>query len=188
MNYVLAVLCCVVATQATNVTFVEWQGCPDCTKFGDDFVARGLDKDLGVMMDFTVLYIAGHHPGVVADPQFLPFAACAQDVPRFGSNFTWYKVLNCANPGELIETCCKKVGLSETQYTAIHSCMANTTRSAALVTEMNSRAAATASDYPWSIVDGKAMPEPDTHGDNAGPTIQEICNDNWHVPEACKKQ
>ena len=186
MKFALTVLSCVVATQAlSNVTLVEWQGCPDCTKYGEGLVSKGLDKGLGPLMNMTVLFIAGHHPGIFADPQFLPFAACAQDVGG-DVDYTWYKVLTCANPGEQIETCCKKVNLPADQYTTIHSCMANTTRSATLVTDMNKRASATASDYPWAIVDGKTMPEPDTHRDDITPTIEAVCSASQSKPEACQ--
>ena len=59
-----------------NVTIIEWQGCPDCTRYGDGLVAQGLKLGLGTIMDLTVHFRSGSHPGIDSDPALQPWVAC----------------------------------------------------------------------------------------------------------------
>eukprot|EP01060_Flectonema_neradi_P031874 TRINITY_DN4947_c5_g1_i1.p1 TRINITY_DN4947_c5_g1~~TRINITY_DN4947_c5_g1_i1.p1 ORF type:complete len:192 (+),score=44.03 TRINITY_DN4947_c5_g1_i1:50-625(+) len=178
MKSFMSVLCMAsAALAAVPATLIEWQGCPDCTKYGDGLVSEGLDKKLGPLMNLTVLYIDGHHPGVKADPKFSPFAACAQHVLKTDVNYTWYSVLACANPGKTIEECESSTGFEPSRSDLVSKCIANSSLSDGLVSAMHKKASSMANDYPWAIVAGKTMPEPDTHRDDIKPFIAAVCED-----------
>ena len=176
MKSLIAMLCAVGTVSAgVPAMLIEWQGCPDCTRYGDGLVTEGLNKKLGPLMNLTVLYIDGHHPGIKADPKFSPFAACAQYVSTTDVDYSWYSVLACANPGKTISECEKSTGFNSSHSTLINNCIANSTLSGKLVTQMHSKASSLASDFPWAIVAGKTMPEPDTHDDKIKPFIDTVC-------------
>merc|ERR1719313_1261285 len=96
-------------TSSVPVRLIEWQGCPDCTKYGDGIVKHGLKKGLGTIMQFSALFSKGGHPGRNNDPNLHAWVACSNSVVGSSdSNYAWYQVAqhrpSDAGPG-LVAAC-----------------------------------------------------------------------------------
>lgn len=140
------------------------------------------------MLDLQLLFIAGSHPGVPVIKEMQPFVACAQYVPPVPGNYAWFEATACMDDGSSsYDTCIKKVNMPSSQLSNITSCMQDTALSSKLVTAMNKKATDTlpGQAYPWVQVKGTSMPEPDMHGDDAGPTIEAICAAYTGTKAAC---
>eukprot|EP00747_Dinoflagellata_sp_TGD_P212707 gnl/TRDRNA2_/TRDRNA2_85768_c0_seq1.p1 gnl/TRDRNA2_/TRDRNA2_85768_c0~~gnl/TRDRNA2_/TRDRNA2_85768_c0_seq1.p1 ORF type:complete len:255 (-),score=43.62 gnl/TRDRNA2_/TRDRNA2_85768_c0_seq1:122-886(-) len=182
-----------VASGKVPVTMVELQGCPDCSTYGDRLVAQGLKKGLGAIMDMKVYYVQGHHAGIDFDPQLHSWVACSQDMGANSpvaqdSTYMWYQVTACSNPGKKIDDCIHETGMPNTMVNAIKSCVNNHARQQALVTKMQSDQATKVVSFPWAIVDGVSLPEPDENGNDVTPLIALVCaKAGWPATtEACR--
>eukprot|EP00933_Yihiella_yeosuensis_P073833 TRINITY_DN8259_c0_g2_i1.p1 TRINITY_DN8259_c0_g2~~TRINITY_DN8259_c0_g2_i1.p1 ORF type:complete len:208 (-),score=38.95 TRINITY_DN8259_c0_g2_i1:126-749(-) len=172
----------------TPVTLIEWQGCPDCSKYGDELVEKGLKKGLGEIMELHVYLKTGSHPGIQNDPMYHPWVACANNITGASDKqYYWFQVAACANPGKTIDSCISDVGMPSALVAPVKACMSDTARSTALVEE-SAKIGNSYNDYPWPLVNGFAsLPEPDTHDDNIEPLIRAVCKDSQAkpLPSAC---
>lgn len=173
------------------VTLIEWQGCPDCSKYGDGLVQDGLKKGLGKVMGLSVFLRSGAHPGIANDPDYQPWVACANNVTGTSDDeYWWFQVAACANPGRTVQECIKSTKMPASLVEPIQQCMSDTDRASMLVAATH-RVGDTYKDFPWPLIGGKAsLPEPDTHGDNIGPLIKAVCEQAAssgavQLPEAC---
>merc|ERR1719265_1617735 len=64
----------------SQVLLVEWQGCPDCTRYGDDLVKNGLEQGLGDLMELKVVFAPGSHMLKNPDPNLHKWVACGNKV------------------------------------------------------------------------------------------------------------
>lgn len=149
----------------------------------------GISKGIGTIMDMQVYWRQQTHPGVPVIKQLQPFAACAQYLYPNSDTYDWFVAASCMDSGQTsYSSCVSKANIPSKELTAITICMKNTTESGNLVKEMNAKAANNpGSRWPWVIVDGVTMPEPDEHGDDPTPMIDAICKDfsGTNKPAAC---
>lgn len=173
------------------VRMIDWQGCPDCTKYGDGLVKLGLKKGLGSIMNMQAFLTEGSHPGIASDPRLHPWVACGNNVSGAADpGYFWYQVAACANPGKTVADCVEAVGATAEQVKPIYDCM-DGPAAAQLVAAMHQQA--TGFEYfPWASVGEQVMKEPDLHGDNIRPLIAAVCKQAAAslgtaalLPEAC---
>eukprot|EP00928_Gymnodinium_smaydae_P065729 TRINITY_DN48825_c0_g1_i1.p1 TRINITY_DN48825_c0_g1~~TRINITY_DN48825_c0_g1_i1.p1 ORF type:complete len:201 (-),score=37.29 TRINITY_DN48825_c0_g1_i1:137-739(-) len=164
------------ACTLVNVTLIEWQGCPDCTQYGDGLVRDGLTQGLGEIMNLSVYFKIGSHPGIDSDPALHPWVACANSVTGdLDKQYFWYRVVACANPGKTVEDCIHEVNMPSALVTPIRQCMQDSEKAGALVDAMH-KYGGQFQDYPWPLIEGKAVvPEPDMHHDDIAPLIKAVC-------------
>mmetsp|Transcript_52424 Transcript_52424/g.150291 ORF Transcript_52424/g.150291 Transcript_52424/m.150291 type:complete len:205 (+) Transcript_52424:68-682(+) len=165
-----------VATSRIPVSLIEWQGCPDCTVYGDGLVNSGLKRGLGTILSMIAYFKEGSHPGIESDPSLHPWVACANNVTGDkDAEYWWYRVAMCANPGQTVESCIDSINMPADLVEPIRECTNDPSKSSKLVNDMHLYGNEF-QRFPWPLRDGKAcLPQPDTHGDDITPLIQVVC-------------
>jgi len=162
--------------QKVRVEIFEWQGCPDCVVFGERLSTFGLQRGLGKIMNLTVSFREGTHPGIDYDSKLHAWAACASkiDIDQKDVDGYWYQTIACAHSrSESIEKCLHHVNMPSNLSAPMLSCVKGA--SADKLVEAMHAYSATIDDFPWVLVNSKAMPPPDEHEDRVEPVIREIC-------------
>lgn len=140
-------------------------------------------------MDMQVYFRQQTHPGVPVIKQLQPFTACAQHLFPSSNTYNWFVAASCMDDGHTsYASCVSKANIPSKELTAITNCMNNATESGSLVKDMNTKAANNPGPaWPWVLVKGVTMPEPDMHGDDPTPMIDAICKDfsGAKKPAAC---
>lgn len=162
--------------QGVKVEIFEWQGCPDCVVFGERLSEFGLQRGLGSIMNLTVNFRDGSHPGVEYDGKLHAWAACAsklqigaQDADGF-----WYQTIACVHSlQQSIEECVEAVGMPQNLSDPMLTCVKGPSAKS-LVQAMHTGSAAI-DDFPWVLVNSKAMPPPDMDEDRVEPVVRAIC-------------
>ncbi len=183
------------AMSKVPVTFIEEQGCPDCTKYGSRFVVDGLDHGLGSAIELKVYLRTLPHPGFHYDTKLHGWVACANFATGASdSDYFWYRVAACANGNpantSAVDRCMNIVPCNNCKdvLAEIGACMSNSTLLTQLVADMHAIGDA-AHDYPVVTVRDKPVPEPDTHGDDPSALIEQVCSlAQPPLPPACAQK
>jgi hypothetical protein len=129
------------------------------------------------MTTLTVLFRKQPHPAVRVIPEEQPFTACAQHLFPDDNSLAWFELTACMDDGKTdFDGCCSQIPLPAGQLSSIQACINNSTLSGSLVDAMNRNADLNpGQDWPWVLVDGVSMPEPDTHSDDVQPFVSAVC-------------
>jgi hypothetical protein len=130
------------------------------------------------MVEMTVLFKSGFHPGVIGLKELQPWTACAQDIyPANSTDYVWFFAVSCMDDYHSdYQSCLKQTAVPSDQIKAIEGCMNDTSRSSALVSTMNQAAmSGPGRAWPWVVVQGQSLPEPDMHHDDITPFVKAVC-------------
>mmetsp|Transcript_10950 Transcript_10950/g.20821 ORF Transcript_10950/g.20821 Transcript_10950/m.20821 type:complete len:123 (+) Transcript_10950:269-637(+) len=107
--------------------------------------------------------------------------------PGSSDSLSWFVAASCMDSGKTsFKDCVNKAQIPSSSFKAISQCMQNSTQADDLVAKMNSQAANNPGPaWPWVVVDGVSLPEPDMHGDNPAPLIQKVCQSFTGSPPTC---